>query len=360
MAGTYNVTVTDTNACSVTTSAIITEPALLSVSATITDVSCNPGPADGTITAVGAGGVTSYTFSATDGTNNYNSANGYFTALSAGTYTVNVTDNNSCSATTTATINQPTQLVPQVLPTDVSCYHYTNGVITATATGGALGYMYEFSTGLTNTTGILQGVPAGVYAVTITDANGCYVVDSAEVTEPDTVLIQVSPNPVEVKLGNTLQINTTTNQSGTVTYNWAPAFGLSCYDCPDPMFDGNYSQPYTVVATTADGCMGTSSLTVTVVPNYDIFFPNAFTPNGDGTNDYWQMFGNMSAVKQIDVKVFNRIGEMVFEGRDIDFKWDGTYKGAPVQNGVFVYVAKIVWINNESDNGFKGTITVIR
>jgi len=360
MAGTYNVTVTDTNACSATASAVVTEPAVLSVTATSTNVSCNPGPADGTITAVGAGGVTAYTFSATDGTNNYNSANGYFTALSAGTYTVNVTDQNSCSATTTATINQPTQLVPQVLPTDVSCYHYTNGVITATATGGALGYMYEFSTGLTNTTGILQGVPAGVYAVTITDANGCYVVDSAEVTEPDSVIIQVSPNPVEVKLGNTLQINTTTNQSGTVTYNWTPAFGLSCYDCPDPMFDGNYSQPYTVVATTADGCVGTSSLTVTVVPNYDIFFPNAFTPNGDGTNDYWQLFGNMAAVKQVDVKVFNRIGEMVFEGRDIDFKWDGTYKGVPVQNGVFVYIAKIVWTNNHSDNQFKGTITVIR
>ncbi len=162
-----------------------------------------------------------------------------------------------------------------------------------------------------------------------------------------------------MKLGETLQLTATANQSGNVTYTWSPNFGLSCYDCPQPLFDGVYSQQYTVVATTDAGCFGTSVVPVTVIPNYDIFIPNAFTPNGDGQNDTWQLFGNMASMKQADVKVFNRWGEKVFESNDLNFQWDGTYKGEKVYPGVYTYVAKFVWINNHSDNNYKGSITVL-
>ncbi|HRG87559.1 MAG TPA: gliding motility-associated C-terminal domain-containing protein, partial [Chitinophagales bacterium] len=131
------------------------------------------------------------------------------------------------------------------------------------------------------------------------------------------------------------------------------------YDCADPVFDGIYSQEYFVVLTTPEGCTGLSQFVVTVIPNYDIFIPNAFTPNNDGANDLWQMYGNLNGLKQIEVKVFNRIGEKVFESTDINFNWDGTYKGAKAPSGVYVYTAKFVWINNHSDADYKGTITLL-
>ncbi|MCW5907578.1 MAG: gliding motility-associated C-terminal domain-containing protein [Chitinophagales bacterium] len=358
-AGGYNVTVTDANNCTALQMVTVTQPPLLTIQATPSAALCN-GDATGSITASAAGGVTAYTFSATDGTNNFNSASGLFAALPAGTYTVSVTDNNQCVSSTTAVVTEPAALSNTVNVTNASCYHYTNGVVAVSTTGGVPAFTYLFSTGSANSSGVFGGLGAGTYVVTVTDANGCSVTETATVTEPDSVWVTVTPTPVEVKLGNDLQILLNTNQTGNVTYQWTPAFGLSCYDCVDPVFIGIYSQPYNVVVTNEDGCVGTAQFVVTVIPNYDVFIPNAFTPNGDGENDYWQIFGNLNGIKQFEIMLFNRIGEKVFESNDLNFKWDGHYKGVKVPPGVYVYHAKFVWLNNHSDNKYTGSLTILR
>jgi gliding motility-associated-like protein len=76
-------------------------------------------------------------------------------------------------------------------------------------------------------------------------------------------------------------------------------------------------------------------------------------------NDSWKIFGNLPGIKQIQVMVFNRWGEKVFESTDINFGWDGYYKGDAVP-GVYSYVAKFVWLNNHSDNDYKGTLTLLK
>ena len=68
----------------------------------------------------------------------------------------------------------------------------------------------------------------------------------------------------------------------------------------------------------------------------------------------------MPAIKQVEIMVFNRIGEKVFESTDINFAWDGTYKGVSSPPGVYTYVAKFVWLNNHSDARYKGTITLLK
>lgn len=199
----------------------------------------------------------------------------------------------------------------------------------------------------------------GSYTITVTDASNCTITDVAVINEPDSVSLSVTPDPVTVNLGETIQLQTSTTQTGAVTYNWQPTFGLSCYDCAAPSFSGNYSYVYTVTMTTAGGCTGISTVNITVIPNYNVFIPNVFTPNGDGTNDTWQIFGNLPGIKQIEVKVFNRWGEKVFESTDINFAWDGSFKGTTVP-AVYSYVAKFVWLDNHSDNRYKGTITLLK
>ncbi len=359
-AGIYTVTVTDNNGCSVLTGATLTEPGPLGLSLTANDALCF-GQNSGTITSQASGGVSPYSFSATnDGVNFISSSNGQFTGLTAGNYTVLMVDQNTCSVSATVVVAEPAQLVNTTGVEDASCYHYADGVLTFAAGGGNPGYQYTLSTGAANTTGLFGGLSAGTYQVSITDTKGCSIVDSGTIAEPDTVLISVAPNPTEVELGASLDLTTTTNQSGNVTYQWFPAFGLSCYDCSNPTFNGVYSQTYTVIAVTDSGCIGSDTLQVTVIPNYNLFIPNAFTPNGDGTNDYWQIYGKLNGVKQIEVEVFNRIGEKVFEGHDLNFTWDGTYKGKDSPNGVYVYQMKIVWLNNHSDSGYKGSLTLLR
>jgi gliding motility-associated-like protein len=361
-AGSYSVTLTDANGCSLTESAILTQPAQpLSITAVATPVLCY-GQSTGTIVVSASGGTPGYTFLVTDGGVPVTSPTDTFNNLAPATYQVLVTDHNNCPDSTTATVNQPPQLVDILNPISPRCYHYHNGQIMVIASGGTPGpgYDYAFSNGVSDTSGIDANLPAGNYAVTVTDHSGCTITDSTILTQPDSVLIDVTPTPIQVKLGEQLQLNTTSNQTGTVTYNWLPDFGLSCYDCSDPVFNGVYSQPYTVLATNQDSCFGTFAFTVTVVPVYNVFFPNVFTPGHGGINALWQMFGEKPAIKQIQVSVFDRIGEKVFESNDIDFLWDGSFKGKDAPVGVYTYMARIVWLNNYTEKLFEGSITLLR
>ena len=280
--------------------------------------------------------------------------------MSAGTYVIVVDDSNGCPDTTSAVVAQPVQLTDVLAFASPSCSYLINGKINVTASGGNPGYTYATTGQTTNSSGLFTGLAAGNYVVSITDTKGCKNTDSATLVKPDSVLVNVSPVTGQVKLGDSLQITTTTNQTGVVSYAWSPDFGLSCYDCADPTFNGVYSQPYTVVITNDSGCVAQVSFDVTVIPNYDFFIPNAFTPNGDGKNDYWQIFGNTSALKQLQVMVFDRIGEKVFESNEIDFKWDGTFKGQPAPVGVYVYAFKLVWLDNRSDDTIAGSITLLK
>ena len=86
-----------------------------------------------------------------------------------------------------------------------------------------------------------------------------------------------------------------------------------------------------------------------------LFIPNAFSPNGDGTNDYFRVYGN---VDYFFMKIYNRWGENIFTTRTIDFKWDGSYKGVPCPMEVYVYF--IIAEKEGKTIKYKGDITLIR
>lgn len=362
-AGNYNVTVTDAGNCSMSISATVSQPAVLVLNAVGVDALCY-GQSTGGINSSSVGGTPGYTYSITqDGSNFIYSATGVFTGIPAGTYTTLVADQNGCTKTVSVDVNEPTQLTDVLTTYEPTCYHYHNGVMVTGGGGATPPYTFSLSDGQVNTDGLFYNLSAGNYDLTVTDANGCTITDAGIVTEPDSVLVSVSPDPAEVKLAEELNLSATTNQGGTVTYEWTPSFGLSCYDCAEPVFDGVYSQTYTAIATNDSGCVGTAKVAVKVIPVYDVFFPNAFSPNGDGANDVWQIFGNTKAIKQLDVKVFNRWGELVFESNDVNFKWDPVqfpFKGKPLDVGVYAYEAKLVWMDNHSDSHYIGSLTVVK
>ena len=107
-------------------------------------------------------------------------------------------------------------------------------------------------------------------------------------------------------------------------------------------------------------CTTSQLVPVTIIPNYDLFIPNAFTPDNNGANDFFEFYGNKKGIQYLEVMIFNRIGEKVFESNDIDFKWDGTYKGVLQQPGVYVYTINTVFIDGERKEIYKGGVTLIR
>lgn len=360
LAGTYTYTVTDNSNCTFTQSATVTQPDELILNVSVTNVTCNNAD-NGTLTATGTNGTQPYSYAITnDGINFQNSNSGQYTALMPGNYVVLLTDANGCTDSGSVTITEAAALAISTTAVDVLCYGDDNGQLSISISNGVQPLTYTLSSGDQNSTGLFTNLSADSYTITVTDANNCTITDMADIIEPDSLTVSITPDSIEINLGQVVVLQSSNNQLGSVTYNWQPAAGLSCNDCDAPEFNGYTSLNYTLLVTNADGCTGTANARVTVKPSYDIFIPNGFSPNGDGANDYWMMYGNMQGIKQMSIMVYNRTGEKVFEANDINFTWDGKYKGVNSPPGVYVYVAKFVWLNNFTDTERTGALTILK
>jgi gliding motility-associated-like protein len=119
------------------------------------------------------------------------------------------------------------------------------------------------------------------------------------------------------------------------------------------------SQTFSVTGINDNGCLDTASITVVVQPNLgDFFIPNAFTPNGDGRNDVFMVYG--SSIRDIDIRIFNQWGQLVFESQDAQRGWDGSYGGHQQPAGVYLYVIKVDLYGQPRTIYKKGSLNLIR
>ncbi|RDI11238.1 T9SS type A sorting domain-containing protein [Flavobacterium sp. AG291] len=253
-AGTYTVTVTDANGCTATKSFTITQPTLLNATAGAqTNVSCNSG-ANGSATVSVSGGTPGYTYSWAPSGGTAATATG----LSAGTYTVTVTDANGCIATRSFNITQPTLLNATAgTQTNVSCNGGANGSATVAVSGGTPGYTYSWAPS-GGTAATATGLSAGTYTVTVTDANGCMATKSFTVTQP-TLLNATAGTQTNVSCNGGANGSATVAVSGGTpgyTYSWAPSGGTAA------TANGLSAGTYTVTVTDANGCIDTQSFTI--------------------------------------------------------------------------------------------------
>lgn len=181
-------------------------------------------------------------------------------------------------------------------------------------------------------------------------------------TDEDTVTVTVLYPPIvdagediTINQGETAQLNTT----GNGTYQWSPPDWLNDPAVPNPVTSAENTITYTVVVEENNGCKATDSVTVTVTHNHLFLVPNAFTPNGDGLNDFFQFY--TKGVREVQsVKVFNRWGQVVYESNAAnDDGWDGTFGEIPCEMGTYIY--SITGITYDGDVlADKGTLTLIR
>ncbi|MFM2306816.1 MAG: hypothetical protein RLZZ367_1485 [Bacteroidota bacterium] len=360
--GTYPVTLTNIYGCDSVVTTYLTV-ITVTLTAPVTNVLCY-GQSNGSIAAVAAGGVVPYTYTLlNNGAGVDSNTTGSFAALAAGSYSVTVYDAYGCTATAATPVTEPAELLATDTVKDVRCFGENNGQLAVVATGGTPAYTFSLSGEGSNSTGVFSGLSAGNYTYTVTDVNGCTVTVAITITEPQAVELNVVPLDATINLGDTLQLNATSNYDPATTYTWSPAIGLSCVSCPNPVVTTYNNMQYTVqVVADVNGnsCVATQPVTVTVIPRYDLFIPNTFTPNNDGNNDVFKIFGNLQALKYLNVQIFNRIGEKVFESNDLNFSWDGTYQGKPHPAGVLVYTLKAVFVDNHTEELYTGSLTLMR
>ncbi|MGZ4116285.1 MAG: PKD domain-containing protein [Bacteroidia bacterium] len=258
-AGNYTLTVTDNLGCANNVSVAITQPTALTVSiASLSNVSCNSG-SNGTITVSGNGGTPAYTYSWSPVSSVLPSVSG----LSAGTYTVHVTDQNSCTTSISIPVTQPTTLTSAIgSSTNVTCFNGTNGTATASVSGGTIPYSYLWSNGQTGSTAV--NLSAGSYTVTITDFNGCTSTNTVLITQPTQVITSAGPNDT-ICLGSSGTLTATaTGGAGGYYYAWQPTLTINSGSLNvSPVTNTTY----TVVAYDMNGCVGTSDTVSAIVYN---------------------------------------------------------------------------------------------
>jgi len=259
--GTYTITVEDASGCLGAQTFEVTENSTLDISSTFNNLSCF-GENDGSISVSGIAGAGGYLFTLNGGTAQ---SSGSFTGLSAGTYDIQVIDQDGCIVSAQVVITEPAELTLNLISSqNISCAGETNGAITVEGNGGAAPLSFDLNSGTGQASGGFTDLGAGIYVVTVTDNNGCSVSINVELTEPTPV-----PTSIEYLSSPYCALGTATiAQSGVSGGVYSSTAGLSINANTGEVnlaasSAGNYTVTYSY---TDNGCPYTAQTVIEIFP----------------------------------------------------------------------------------------------
>ncbi len=285
--GTYSVTISDANGCSIDTSITLSAPPVLQTTAFVSsnyngqDIRCH-NSSDGSLEGNASGGTPAYTLSWTDNTGNTLGNGSNIANLPAGTYFLTTSDANGCTATTQVDIQAPPSLniVPLVSSNyngwSISCSGLSDGSVSATPTGGTPAYQYTWSNsaGQVLSTGqSAGGLSSGSYFITLTDTNGCQISDSIEVNEPPALSVDASVTS-DYNGSDVSCTGASDGSAGALTNGGTPGYVYSWNDLQTGQtiggnastLQGIGSGTYEVTVTDANGCQAITDVSLSEPP----------------------------------------------------------------------------------------------
>ena len=293
------------------------------------------------------------------------------TLSSSDAITVQLTSDLACAIPNTANSNSLSIIVlPYATPTiilsadrDVICVGQQVVLNSAIENGGAAPqFVWQIGANSFTTTSATYTV-SGLNASTNVSCTliSDYACVASNTVLSNTIEIQVNQIPtvtlsedVTIQEGETTEL--TASATAGMTYLWTPSASLSCSDCYTPIASPVETTVYTFnVTDTATSCNAIDSLTVSVIRNYDIWVPSAFSPNGDGNNDFFFVRGNN--IKEFNISLYDRWGNKVYESSNLAEGWNGEFQNRVINSGILVYVLNFT-LNDGISATQKGNITV--
>jgi gliding motility-associated-like protein len=338
--GQYTVIINDNNGCIKNDTAIIGSSSAVNLQLSQKNVSC-AGELTGAAEAIVIGGSPPYNFQWSSVTQIFNS--NPITNVGAGAYNLKLQDAVGCSVTASLIITQP-EALKVTITTKPSYCDFSNGSASAAVSGGVFPYTFLW-TPLNNTTSTLTNVYAGNYQLTVTDKNNC---------STSILTTILNDKPKRIFLGNDTTLcpgsNIILSPGIYNSYKWQDNSASANYTVTNP-------GTYTVEVTDDLACILRDTIKIIGDCGF-IFFPTAFTPNGDMKNNFFGPVGILSTVKDYTLLVYNRLGQLVFKSTDPFKKWDGKMQGNTMLPGTYVWLAR--YSNKGKTNIFqKGTVTLI-
>jgi len=208
-----------------------------------------------------------------------------------------------------------------------------------------------------NYTRLPTGPGKFLYRLTISEKAGASIKSCRIASNTIVINVHAKPNVNAgqdrfVIRGDSLQIEAVVKGEDPV-YTWSPAAYLSVDTILNPLVTPPSDQTYTLFATSAFGCTNQDQVTIKVIGG--IYIPTAFTPNGDGRNDVWQI-PYLDPDWDATAWIYNRYGQLIYQGHGTGISWNGTINGKPQATGVYIYLVSL----RKKNRFLKGTITLIR
>ena len=316
----------------------------------------------GTGQTISASGAPTFSWSPAAGLSCVNCASPIATPDSSRNYTVTGTSAQGCINTDVVRVSVKFPFDMQGGLRDTLCLGQSDWL----AVSGATSYAWSPAAGLSTTTGpLVKATPSvtTMYTVIGKDDKNCFS-DTAYFP------IKVFPIPtVSAGANKTINVGQTITLTPTVSADvtnvkWSPTSWLVSSATPSITVKPNLDTKYTVTVSNAGGCTASSAVDIFVLCNgANVFIPNTFSPNGDGSNEVFYPRGTgLFTIKQ--ARIFNRWGEEVFarysfKANDESLGWDGTSKGQKLSSDVYVYMIEILCDNN-STLVYKGNIALVR
>lgn len=216
------------------------------------------------------------------------------------------------------------------VPSDITiCKGQAKGI---TASGGNT-YSWSPSTGLNLTNG--PTVVASPTASTVYSVHSSY---NGYCGSTGTVMVHVNPLPT-VYAGRDTIFNLDDykfiSATGTGTLTWIEGDQIWCRVCPETQLMTNRTNCYTIMAENEFGCKAYDDVCVSITTDFGVYIPNIITPNGDGLNDVFYVYGY--SITDVKMAIFNRWGQLLFSSESQTEGWPGTFKGSECEIGVYVY-----------------------
>lgn len=377
-AGTYTLEVTNTETgCTNAAFVSVEEDVIQPVANAVLDhpIDCFDPEAEVAASGSSTGGNFSYAWTTDDG-NLLSGANSFVaTVNAAGTYILVVTNEmNGCTAQSAVMVEAFTDapVDAEIALVNPSCYGFQNGsIIIETVYGGTAPYVYSLDNSpYIAGSAAFGGLTAGDYQVTVQDVYGCEWSTVVSIIQPDELIVELGDDRI-INLGDEAFLEALVNRfdSDLSEVAWtytkdtlcSGAIASECRQLVDTPF---LSTNYLVTVTDINGCSASDRIRILVNKPDRVFIPSAFSPDGDGENDFLTVYGGKDVRQIRQFTVVNRWGEEVHRAENFlpgnrDAGWQGTFRGQPENPAVFVAWAEVEFIDGTVEI-FTRDVTLVR